>query len=86
MEGRFFWGFFACLRVLSGLFFERGGEGCGELFVEGEEEFEAVAVGGEGLRAIGAVDGEVEIGVGFGEGGGHGEGVVEVGEGRTGRF
>jgi hypothetical protein len=58
-----------------------GGEGGGELFVEGEEEFETVAVGGEGLWAVGAVDGEVEVGVGIGEGGGRGEGVVEVGEG-----
>ena len=38
------------------------------MFVEGEEEFEAVAVGGEGLGAVGSVDGAVEGGVGFGEG------------------
>ncbi len=54
------------------------------MFVEGEEEFEAVAVGGEGLGTIGAVNGKVEVGVRVGEGGGHGEGVVEVGEGDAG--
>lgn len=43
-----------------------------------------MAVGGEGLGAVGAVDGKVEVGVGGGECGGHGEGVVEVGEGGTG--
>lgn len=31
-----------------------------ELLVEGEEEFEALALGGEGLRPIAAVDGPVE--------------------------
>ena len=37
----------------------------GELFVKGEEVFDAVAVGVEGLRAVAEVNGAVEAGVGF---------------------
>lgn len=52
--------------------------------VEGEEEFDAGAVVGEGGGAVGAVNGAVEFVVGFDEFGGHGQRVVEVGE-RAGR-
>ena len=39
-----------------------GGEGGGELLVEGEEELDALALGGEGLWAVAAVGGAVERG------------------------
>ncbi len=45
-----------------------GGEGGGELFVEGEEVFEAVALGVEAVSAVAGVDGAVEGLVGAAEG------------------
>ena len=38
----------------------------GELFVEGEEVLDALAVVLEGLRAVAEVDGAIKIAVGFG--------------------
>jgi len=61
----------------------RGQEGRSELLVEGEEKFDAFAVGGEGLGAVAALDGAVETLVGFGEFVWHEERVVELGEGRV---
>ena len=52
-------------------FFGRGDERRGEFFVEGEEVFDAVAVGIEGLRAVAEVNGAVEVGMGFDQGGRH---------------
>lgn len=46
---------------------ESRGEGGREAFVEVKEEFEALAFGGEGLGAIAAVDGAVELFVGAAE-------------------
>lgn len=60
------------------------GQRGGEVFVEGEEVFYALAVAGEGVFAVAAVHGAVEgfvgfVGfVGFGEGGRHRHGVVEI--------
>jgi hypothetical protein len=55
-----------------------------ELFVEGEEEFDALAVGGERFRAVAAFDGAVELLMGAEKIGGHEERVVELGEGGVG--
>ena len=41
----------------------------------------AGAVVAEGVFAVAAIHGAVELGVGFGEGGGPGDGVVEIGKG-----
>ncbi|MCY2951481.1 MAG: hypothetical protein NTU53_05825 [Planctomycetota bacterium] len=64
--------------------FGLGGEGGGEFFVECEEEFDALAFGGKGLRAVAAIDGGGEIEE-FGEMGGGlavgGVGQVGVGVG-----
>lgn len=38
----------------------RGQQGGGQLFVEGEEELDAFAVGGEGFGPVAALDGAVE--------------------------
>ena len=56
----------------------------GELFVEGEEEFNPFAVVGEGLGAVAAFDGAVEALVGFDEFGRHEKRVVELREGGVG--
>lgn len=66
-----------------------GGYQCqrsGEVFVEGEEVFYALAVGGEGVFAVAAVHGAVEGLVGFGEGGRHGHGIIEIRKGAGGEF
>lgn len=60
--------------------FGGGEERGGELFVEGEEVFDALTVVVEGLRTIAEFDGAVEFGVGFDERGRHGKRIVEVGE------
>ena len=39
----------------------------GELFVEAEEVFDALAVGVEGFGAVALLDGAIEFGVGLGE-------------------
>ena len=52
------------LGCADGAFWRRGGGG-GEPFVEGEEEFDALAVVVEGLRAVAEFDGTVEGGMGF---------------------
>ncbi len=57
-----------------GLRYEWGGE----LFVEGEEVFHALAVGEEGLLAVATVHGTVERLVGLGEARRHRHGIVEV--------
>jgi hypothetical protein len=49
------------------------------LFVKGEEEFDAFAVGVEGFGAVAFFDGAVEFGMGFDECGRHGEWIVKVG-------
>lgn len=54
------------------------------MFVEGEEELDAFAVGGEGLGAVAAFYGAIEALVGLDEFGGHEEWVVELGEGGVG--
>ena len=40
---------------------------------------DALAVVGEGLRAVAPIHGAVEVGVGFGQRRRHGDGVVEIG-------
>ncbi len=50
------------------------------MLVAGEEEFDALAVAGEGVVAIAAVHGAVEVLVGFEQVGRHGQRVVKVGE------
>jgi hypothetical protein len=54
--------------------FGRGQERGGELLVEAEEEFDALAVGGEGFGAVAALDGAVEALVGLDEGAGMSDG------------
>ena len=60
----------------------RGGgeERGGEFFVEGEEEFDALAVGGKGFRAVAAIHGTIQFGVGLDQGGRHRQWVVEIGQ------
>ncbi len=66
------------------------GAGCGrekrggELFVEGEEELDALAVAGEGFRAVASLDGAVETLVGVNQFCGHGQWIIELGEGGVG--
>ena len=61
---------------------ERGGE----LFVEGEEVFDALAVGGEGVLAVAAVHGAVERLVGFGEARRHRHRIIQVRQGAAGEL
>jgi len=63
-----------------------GKEGGGELFVEGEEVFDAGLIVGEGLGPIAAVYGAVELLVGAKESGRHEERVIEGGEGGVGEL
>ena len=49
-------------------------------FVEFEEEYHTAGFGGEGLGAVGEVDGPVEVVVGLDERGRHCQRVVEIGE------
>ena len=63
-----------------------GNEGGGELFVQGEEVLDAVAVALEGLGAVTAAHGAVERGMGLGENGRHGQRIVKIGEGGIGKL
>ena len=61
-----------------------GEQGCGELLVEGEEELDALSVGGECLLAIASLDGAVEALVSLDEFGRHRQRVIKCGEGGVG--
>src|SRR5207253_2296859 len=53
--------------------FGGGEEGGGELLVEGEQVLDALALAGEGLRAITQVHRPVQVGMGFDQGRRHGK-------------
>ena len=57
-----------------------GEERRGEALVEGEEEFHALAVGGEGLLTITLVNRSVEVSMRLDQIGGHGQRIVEIGQ------
>jgi len=63
-----------------------GDERRGELLVEHEEVFDALAVVVERLRAVAEVNGEVEAGVGFDQRGRHCQRIVQVGQRRVRKF
>lgn len=71
------------LRATAGFrLIEGSGEGGGEFFVEGEEEFNPFAVAVEGFLAVAKLNGAVEFGMGFLQCGRHGQGIVQIGEAR----
>ena len=63
--------------------FGSGEEGGGELLVEGEKVLDALALAGEGLRAITQVHRPVQVGMGFDQGRRHRKRVIQVCQRRT---
>ena len=64
----------------SSAFLDGGNKRRGELFVEGKEVFDALAVVLEGLWAVTEVHGTVQFCMGSHKGGRHRQRIVEVGE------